>query len=309
MRALANECLYVSGQPSRTAYHVLVSGGMKAIVNLRAESEMRKRQDVWRRENRMFSVPISDEGAPTAEQAEEFLRLAADRENWPLLVHCKWGDGRAATMAALVRYSFDGWDIDRCLEEAYRQRRWRFFVWLGLRPRLPGSQEAFLRQWARSHPPGARRPRRVRQWEGLRFSSAAPHAHEMLQLWQAMPARVRRHPLLVFEVPVAEWSGKQSWAGYYSKGEIYVRRECWQPMWFYREVGHAVWYEIMTGVQRRDWERFWARNLKRMPGDYARTNACEGHAECFALSLTPAPPARMKTLDRPVRDRVLSYVS
>src|SRR5262245_44540928 len=89
LRVLAEGCLYVSGQPKRSAYHALVSQGMKAIVNLRAESEMLIRKRVWRVENRMFSIPVPDERAPTDAQAEELLRLAADRANWPLLVHCR----------------------------------------------------------------------------------------------------------------------------------------------------------------------------------------------------------------------------
>ena len=76
-------------------------------------------------------------------QGEQFVRFASD----PTTGRC-WstagGMGRAGCMAALVRYSFDGWSMTTALKEAtrYRPMSWPIF----------GGQRRFLEKWARPTP-------------------------------------------------------------------------------------------------------------------------------------------------------------
>lgn len=303
---VAEGCLYASGQLSMVAYLNLRAAGMRTIVCLRAERFRVTDPQRWRPEKGMYWFPVPRGQAPAWGQAEAFLRLAGEGDRWPLLVHCHHGDGRAATLAALVRYALDGWEMEHCLREVARFRRFRLLVLLGLRPRLGGAQEAFLHRWERDHPPGSHRPTRVRNWNGLRFEGDARHRTEMQRLWDALPARVPRVPVTVFEKPAAEWDLSVS-SGYYLYGEIHLREDLWNEHTFYHEYGHVVWYEAMNGAQRADWERFWARNLKEMPRDYARKSALEGHAECFAQACLPSPNRYYRPITSAIRGRVLSY--
>lgn len=150
-------CIYRSGQPTRKGFEWLKSQGFRGIVCLREEhdddaAEMAKYGFQY------LYLPVPDERAPTVEQAETFLKFAANPNHWPLLVHCHGGEGRAATMAALVRYSFDGWTMNLAQREA---RNYRFLKFI--RGKLHASQRRFLAQWAQTHAPGAMRPTLARR--------------------------------------------------------------------------------------------------------------------------------------------------
>lgn len=145
-------CVYRSGQPSKAGYEWLKAQGFKSIVCLRKEhdddaAEMAKYGFHY------LYLPIVDETAPTKEQAETFLKFAANPDNWPLVVHCHGGEGRAATMSALVRYSFDGWGMAVALKEARNYRTLAMF-----RGQLCAPQRKFLDEWVRTHKPGSMRP-------------------------------------------------------------------------------------------------------------------------------------------------------
>jgi len=97
-------------------------------------------------------LPIKDERAPTDEQARTFLEFVRDPAHWPVLIHCRAGEGRAGTMAALARYAIDGWSMSAALREARNYRT------LGIR--LFGEQRRWLNQWKDRFPPGEYHPSR-----------------------------------------------------------------------------------------------------------------------------------------------------
>lgn len=82
------------------------------------------------------------------------LDLVANPNNWPILVHRKLGEGRTGVMSALVRYSFDGWDDQRIMQEVsnFRVRYFNLF-----KTRLNDSQRRFLIHWEATNVPGAYR--------------------------------------------------------------------------------------------------------------------------------------------------------
>ncbi len=142
-------CIYRSGQPTQRGYVWLKEQGFKSIVCLRKEHD----NDAERMDQYGFNylrLPIPDHHAPTMAQGEVFLRFAANRGNWPLLVHCEAGMGRAACMSALIRYSFDGWSMSLALKEARNYRP--------LNVRVFGRQRRFLNRWAKTHPRGGAKP-------------------------------------------------------------------------------------------------------------------------------------------------------
>jgi tyrosine-protein phosphatase SIW14 len=146
---VAPGCIYRSGQPSEKGFAWLREQGFRSIVCLRKEHDdgAEKMQKLG---FRYLYLPIVDNHPPTDEQAEAFVRFALQRENWPLLVHCQGGMGRASCMAALVRYSLDGWGMNVALREARHYRPVSIPMF--------GSQRRFLRRWAAAHPRGSLRP-------------------------------------------------------------------------------------------------------------------------------------------------------
>jgi protein-tyrosine phosphatase len=138
-----NDHIWRSGQPSRQGYRLLASRGLKTVVNLREEFPQDK--ELIPPGVQYIYIPIKDEHAPTEEQAEQFMKAASDPANWPLLVHCHAGEGRAGTMAALVRCSLDNWDDSAVMKETNGFISAKV---MGLiKPELAGGQRRLIQQW------------------------------------------------------------------------------------------------------------------------------------------------------------------
>ena len=69
--------------------------------------EYRQDEDLMPKGVKYVYIPVKDENAPTAEQAKQFVDVISNPDNWPVLVHCKGGEGRAGVFSAVVRHSFD----------------------------------------------------------------------------------------------------------------------------------------------------------------------------------------------------------
>jgi protein tyrosine/serine phosphatase len=143
-------CLYRSGQPGNDGFRWLAKNGFRSVVSLRKEHD-----DGAERLKALglayLHLPIRDNRAPTDAQARAFLEFVRNPAHWPVLVHCRRGEGRAGTMAALARYAIDGWSMSDALSEA---RDYRSF---GLR--LFGDQRRWLNRWKDRFPPGSYHPR------------------------------------------------------------------------------------------------------------------------------------------------------
>jgi protein tyrosine phosphatase (PTP) superfamily phosphohydrolase (DUF442 family) len=133
--------LYRSAQPTDAGFGWLKANGIKTIVDLRDEHDD---APIVRRLgfDKYVYMPIVDNTPPSNDQAEQFLALVTDRGNWPILVHCNLGIGRAGAMSVLTRYAVQGMSF----EDAYASS-----VLFGGGP-LP--QALWLAAWADSHAPG-----------------------------------------------------------------------------------------------------------------------------------------------------------
>lgn len=137
-----NDNIWRSGQPSREGYARLAKEGLKTVVNLREEFPQDK--ELVPDGVRYVYIPIKDERAPTDEQAKQFMEVASDPANWPLLVHCHGGEGRAGVMSGLVRSSLDGWDHNKVMKEVGNFRL--KFLGLFSKP-MQACQQQFLLHW------------------------------------------------------------------------------------------------------------------------------------------------------------------
>ncbi len=142
-----NDNIWRSGQPTREGYRGLAAAGLKTVVNLRQECPQDK--DLLPEGINSVYIPIKDDHEPTVEQAKEFMKVASDPKNWPLLVHCKGGEGRAGVMSALVRHSMDGWEHGMVMKEVgnFRTRHLGFIA-----TPMAGCQQTFIQQWERDLP-------------------------------------------------------------------------------------------------------------------------------------------------------------
>jgi protein tyrosine/serine phosphatase len=141
-----NDNIWRSGQPTKAGYEGLAKQGLKTVVNLREEFPQDK--DLIPEGVKYVYIPVKDEHEPTAEQGNQFLDIAADPKNWPILVHCHGGEGRAGVMSALVRHSFDGWDNKMVMKEVGNFRTKHVFFTVP----MAGCQQTFIQQWEAANP-------------------------------------------------------------------------------------------------------------------------------------------------------------
>lgn len=121
--------------------------GIRSIVTFREENDVDYRDFGF---EHVMQLPLSSSVMPTEKQAIEYLKFIQDPANQPVHIHCAAGRSRTGMMAALARYSIDGWTMDRALDEARQYRDGKD---------LSARRTAWLRAWAKSHPPGSLRAR------------------------------------------------------------------------------------------------------------------------------------------------------
>lgn len=120
-----------SRQPARVNMDEIVAAAAKhgikpeeiAVLDLRFESE---RDSNWVANAgkraltgvRVIRMPMLDHTVPTFAQLTEFFRILRDPRYKLVHIHCKGGRGRTGVLGAAMRIAFDGWDVERALDEA-----------------------------------------------------------------------------------------------------------------------------------------------------------------------------------------------
>ena len=136
-----------SGMPkSNSGWKWLRSQGVKSIVTFRMENDIDYSKYGFERVLRIAMSGNPPADPPTDQQAEEFLRFIRDPNNAPIHMHGNAGRDRTGMMAALARYSIDGWPMEKALEEARSHRHGED---------LPQKRMAWVYNWASKHKPGS----------------------------------------------------------------------------------------------------------------------------------------------------------
>lgn len=109
-------------QPVGDAYTKAAANGFRSVLSLRPANEgldlARERAKVESVKMRYFNIPVIS-SAPQEEQADEFLRLARDKSNHPMLVTCASAN-RVGAFMMILRVIDQGWSEEKALQEAVR---------------------------------------------------------------------------------------------------------------------------------------------------------------------------------------------
>jgi protein tyrosine phosphatase (PTP) superfamily phosphohydrolase (DUF442 family) len=107
------------GQPSHQAYAKAAQSGYRSVLTLRTTKDgvdqTRERLMVEQSGLRYFNLAIAQ--MPRRDQVDEFLRLANDPANQPMLVNCAFAE-RIAPLMMMFRIVEQGWTEARAVEEA-----------------------------------------------------------------------------------------------------------------------------------------------------------------------------------------------
>jgi len=94
--------------------------GIRSVIDLRTvdatPDEERAALDAVG--TRYFHLPSGQ--IPTAVVVDRFLRVIEDESNYPALLHCTHGEGRAPLFSAIYRIEVEGWEPN----DARRKARW-----------------------------------------------------------------------------------------------------------------------------------------------------------------------------------------
>ena len=108
------------GQPSAQAYAKAAANGFRSVLTLRSANDhvnpLTERFMVEQNKLRYFNIPATSK-LPSRERVEEFLRLARDPANQPMLINCAFIE-RVAPLMMIFRIVEQGWSPERALKEA-----------------------------------------------------------------------------------------------------------------------------------------------------------------------------------------------
>jgi protein tyrosine phosphatase (PTP) superfamily phosphohydrolase (DUF442 family) len=105
-----------------SAYARAAANGFRSILTLRSSADgvdlVRERLIVEQSKMRYHNIPVAGH-PPRREQVDEFLRLARDRANQPMLINCGFAE-RVAPLMMIFRILEQDWSEERAIEEASR---------------------------------------------------------------------------------------------------------------------------------------------------------------------------------------------
>jgi protein tyrosine/serine phosphatase len=121
--------LYRCAQPSADGFAAAEKLGIKTVINLRAFHN--DKSIVVSTNLRLERIPFKTWRAQT-EDMVRFLKIVANTNNGPFLVHCQHGADRTGTMVAVYRMAVQGWSKDAAINEMTKGGFGYHSVWKNL---------------------------------------------------------------------------------------------------------------------------------------------------------------------------------
>jgi tyrosine-protein phosphatase SIW14 len=112
-----NEHYYRGAQPNPDDYASLAALGVKTVVDLRDDPTDYEKSGAEAAGMKYVNIPMSGWQSPRDEDINAFLKLANDPASGTIFVHCKAGIHRTGIVAAIYRFTSDGWDYDKAYTE------------------------------------------------------------------------------------------------------------------------------------------------------------------------------------------------
>jgi protein tyrosine/serine phosphatase len=109
-----SDTLYRSAQPTAEGMKNLKALGIRTIINLRSFHS--DRDEIGSTELGYEHITMKA-WHPEEEEAVRFLRIVADPEHLPALVHCQHGADRTGSMSAVYRIAMQGWTKEDATRE------------------------------------------------------------------------------------------------------------------------------------------------------------------------------------------------
>jgi len=122
--------LYRGAQPAKEGFEELSKMGIKTVINLR---------DFHTDKKMIGALPLNYQSIPIKtwdlgdKQVEQFVRIVADKDNYPIFFHCQHGADRTGTMAAVYRIVFEEWPKEEALKEMTTCPYGYHSIWKNLR--------------------------------------------------------------------------------------------------------------------------------------------------------------------------------
>src|SRR6266566_546401 len=102
-----------SALPTSAGFQKLAQMGIKTVLDLRGGDGDKEAAGG---SLKLFHVPMSAWGLHN-DRVLEALRIVADPQNRPLLIHCQHGADRTGAIVVLYRVVVQGWSKERAIQE------------------------------------------------------------------------------------------------------------------------------------------------------------------------------------------------
>ncbi len=134
--------LYRAAQPTAKGFQELAALGVKCVLNLSGPVD-----DAYVEKGslKLYHVPMSALGLRD-DRVLQALKIMADPQNRPLLIHCQQGADRTGAMAALYRVVVQGWTAEKAVEEMTRGGYHHSALWKDLETYVLKADAAALRK-------------------------------------------------------------------------------------------------------------------------------------------------------------------